>query len=66
MPVAPHDRHHTRRASIELFPGSRHEADTSKPIETTEQLRIATDLWAFAAHWTGLGVDEAEGDQIEF
>jgi hypothetical protein len=24
------------------------------------------DLWAFAAHWTGLEIDLVEGEEIEF
>ena len=27
---------------------------------------LHADMWAFAAHWTGLEVGQAEGDQIEF
>jgi prolyl oligopeptidase len=29
-------------------------------------IALHADMWAFAAHWTGLEVDQAEGDQIEF
>jgi prolyl oligopeptidase len=29
-------------------------------------IALHADMWAFAAHWTGLDVDQAEGDEIEF
>ena len=29
-------------------------------------IALHADMWAFAAHWTGLEVGQAEGDQIEF
>ena len=29
-------------------------------------IALHADMWAFAAHWTGLEIDEAEGDEIEF
>ena len=29
-------------------------------------IALHADMWAFAAHWTGLEVDQAEGDEIEF
>lgn len=29
-------------------------------------IALHADMWAFAAHWTGLEVDQAEDDEIEF
>jgi len=29
-------------------------------------IALHADMWAFAAHWTGLEVEQADGDQIEF